>query len=51
MPTAYVFCRRFNIRTGVLSVPFYFILANASALWGFITYLRGAREVTWTTVR
>jgi hypothetical protein len=34
-----------------LSVPFYFILANAAALWGLISYLRGVREVTWTTVR
>lgn len=51
VPAVYVFCRRFNIRTGVLSAPFYFILANAAALWGLITYLRGVREVTWTTVR
>jgi len=46
-----VFCRRFNIRTGMLSAPFYFILANAAALWGLILYLRGVREVTWSTVR
>jgi hypothetical protein len=51
VPSVYVFCRRFNIKTGVLSAPFYFILANAAALWGLISYLRGVREVTWTTVR
>jgi len=51
VPSVYVFCRRFNIRTGVLSTPFYFVLANAAALWGLISYLRGVREVTWTTVR
>jgi hypothetical protein len=51
VPALYVFCRRFNIRTGMLSAPFYFILANAAALWGLISYLRGARDVTWTTVR
>jgi cellulose synthase/poly-beta-1,6-N-acetylglucosamine synthase-like glycosyltransferase len=51
VPAAYLFCRRFNIRTGVLSAPFYFILANAAALWALISYLRGVRDVTWTTVR
>ena len=25
--------------------------ANAAALWGLISYIRGARSVTWTTVR
>jgi cellulose synthase/poly-beta-1,6-N-acetylglucosamine synthase-like glycosyltransferase len=50
-PAAYVLCRRLNIDTGPLSAPFYFILANAAALWGFIVYLRGGRAVTWTTVR
>jgi cellulose synthase/poly-beta-1,6-N-acetylglucosamine synthase-like glycosyltransferase len=51
VPAAYLLCRRFNIATGPLSAPFYFVLANAAALWGFIVYLRGGREVTWTTVR
>jgi cellulose synthase/poly-beta-1,6-N-acetylglucosamine synthase-like glycosyltransferase len=51
VPIAYLGCRRFNVRTGVLSAPFYFILANAAALWGLISYLRGQRAVTWTTVR
>ena len=51
VPALYVICRRFNIKTGVLSVPFYFILANAAALWGLFVYMRGVREVTWGTVR
>jgi cellulose synthase/poly-beta-1,6-N-acetylglucosamine synthase-like glycosyltransferase len=51
VPVAYLVCRRFNLRTGLLSAPFYFILANAAALWALICYLRGARDVTWTTVR
>ena len=51
VPALYVICRRFNIKTGVLSVPFYFILANAAALWGLFVYMRGVREVTWSTVR
>jgi cellulose synthase/poly-beta-1,6-N-acetylglucosamine synthase-like glycosyltransferase len=51
VPTAYVLCRCFNIATRALSAPFYFMLANAAALWGLVSYLRGVREVTWTTVR
>ena len=51
VPALYVICRRFNIKTGVLSAPFYFILANAAALWGLFVYMRGVREVTWSTVR
>ena len=51
VPAVYVFCRRLNIRTGGLSAPFYFVHANAAAFFGLISYLRGAREVTWTTVR
>lgn len=51
VPALYVLCRRFRIRTGLLSAPFYFVLANAAALWGLVSYLRGVREVTWTTVR
>jgi cellulose synthase/poly-beta-1,6-N-acetylglucosamine synthase-like glycosyltransferase len=51
VPALYVLCRRFGIRTGLLSAPFYFVLANAAALWGLVSYLRGVRDVTWTTVR
>jgi cellulose synthase/poly-beta-1,6-N-acetylglucosamine synthase-like glycosyltransferase len=51
VPALYVLGRRLNIRTGSLSAPFYFMLANAAALWALISYLRGARDVTWTTVR
>lgn len=51
VPAAYIFCRRFNIRTGLLSAPFYFVHANAAAFWGLVLYLRGLRAVTWPTVR
>jgi len=51
VPVLYALCRRLNIRTGILSAPFYFILANAAALWALISYLRGARDVTWATIR
>jgi cellulose synthase/poly-beta-1,6-N-acetylglucosamine synthase-like glycosyltransferase len=51
VPLAYAACRRFDIKPRFLSAPFYFLLANAAAFWALIAYLRGARAVTWTTVR
>lgn len=51
VPALYVVCRRLGLRTGALSAPFYFVHANAAALWGLVRYLRGRREITWTTVR
>ena len=51
VPLAYLLCRRLNIKTRLLSAPFYFVHANAAAFWGLVTYLRGSRQVTWTTVR
>ena len=51
VPTAYALCRLLNINTRFLSAPFYFVHANAAALWGLISYIRGVRAVTWTTVR
>lgn len=51
VPALYLLLRRLNLRTGVLSAPFYFILANAAALWALVKYLRGERAVTWKTVR
>ncbi len=51
VPGLYAVCRRLGIRTGKLSAPFYFVHTNVAALWGLISYLRGGRQVTWTTVR
>jgi cellulose synthase/poly-beta-1,6-N-acetylglucosamine synthase-like glycosyltransferase len=51
VPTAYALSQRLHIHTRFLSAPFYFVHANAAALWGLISYIRGARAVTWTTVR
>jgi hypothetical protein len=51
VPTIYVLCRRMQIRTGLLSAPFYFVHANAAAFSGFLSYLAGGRAVTWRTVR
>ena len=42
---------RFKIPAPFLHVPFYFVITNLAALWGFLKYLRGERKITWTTVR
>ena len=51
VPVVYSVCRRLDVKTGMLSAPFYFVHANAAAFWALVRYLRGRREVTWTTVR
>jgi len=51
VPSIYVLFRRLQIRTGLLSAPFYFVHANAAAFSGFLSYLAGGRAVTWRTVR
>ncbi|MCH9695848.1 MAG: glycosyltransferase [Gammaproteobacteria bacterium] len=51
VPLLYAFCQHFGVKSRFLSAPFYFLLANAAAMWGLISYLRGVRAVTWTTVR
>jgi cellulose synthase/poly-beta-1,6-N-acetylglucosamine synthase-like glycosyltransferase len=51
VPIAYGLSQLLHIHTRFLSAPFYFVHANAAALWGLISYIRGARAVTWTTVR
>ncbi len=42
---------RFKIPVPFLHLPFYFVISNLAALWGFLKYLRGERKITWTTVR
>ena len=42
---------RFRIRAPFLHIPFYFVISNLAALWGFLKYLGGERKITWTTVR
>jgi cellulose synthase/poly-beta-1,6-N-acetylglucosamine synthase-like glycosyltransferase len=42
---------RVGIRWRLLVVPFYFLHANAAALWALVAYLRGERAVTWTPIR
>ena len=51
VPIAYAICTALGLRTKLLSAPFYFVHANAAALWGLISYLGGSRQVTWKTVR
>jgi cellulose synthase/poly-beta-1,6-N-acetylglucosamine synthase-like glycosyltransferase len=45
------FSLRFKIPAPFLHIPFYFVISNLAALWGFLEYLRGERRITWTTVR
>jgi cellulose synthase/poly-beta-1,6-N-acetylglucosamine synthase-like glycosyltransferase len=42
---------RWGFRLPLVHIPFYFVHANAAALWGLMRYLAGERKVTWTTVR
>ena len=42
---------RFKIPAPFLHIPFYFVVSNLAALWGFLEYLRGERRITWTTIR
>jgi len=42
---------RYRVRVPLLHLPFYFVVSNLAALWGFLKYLQGERKVTWTTVR
>jgi hypothetical protein len=46
VPVVYSICRRMDVKTGMLSAPFYFVHANAAAFWALVRYLRGRREVT-----
>lgn len=51
VPIAYAVFAALGLRTKLLSAPFYFVHANAAALWGLISYLGGSRQVTWKTIR
>ena len=51
VPLLYLACRRLGVRARALAAPFYFLHANAAALWAQVCYLRGQRYITWTTVR
>jgi glycosyltransferase involved in cell wall biosynthesis len=44
-------CLRFRIPVPLLHIPFYFVLANLAAFWGFVRFLNGERMVTWNTMR
>jgi len=43
--------QRLGLRLPFVHVPFYFVVVNLAALWALMLYLRGERNVTWTTVR
>jgi cellulose synthase/poly-beta-1,6-N-acetylglucosamine synthase-like glycosyltransferase len=42
---------RLEIPAPFLHMPFYFVISNVAALWGFLKYLGGERKIMWTTVR
>lgn len=42
---------RYRVHVPLVHLPFYFVLANLAAFWGFLLYLKGERKVTWPTVR
>jgi cellulose synthase/poly-beta-1,6-N-acetylglucosamine synthase-like glycosyltransferase len=44
-------CDRLGVRIGSLSLPYYFALANAASLVGFIKFLRGEAHVVWEPLR
>jgi cellulose synthase/poly-beta-1,6-N-acetylglucosamine synthase-like glycosyltransferase len=51
VPALYWAPVRAGIRIRGLQAPLYFTQANAAAFWALVSYLRGERKVTWTTVR
>ena len=42
---------RFGIRTGLISIPMYFLIANYASLAGFYRFLKGDRYATWNPIR
>jgi len=44
-------CERMGLRLGPLSLPYYFVLANAASLVGFAKFMRGEAHLTWEPLR
>jgi cellulose synthase/poly-beta-1,6-N-acetylglucosamine synthase-like glycosyltransferase len=42
------FLERFNLRSGILYVPYYFALLNMASAHAFIKYFNGRKQVLWT---
>ncbi len=42
---------RNRIKTGVLSMPLYFVLTNIASIAGFFQFLRGERYASWEPIR
>lgn len=51
VPGLYWMFLRLGLKVRGLHAPVYFAHANAAAFWALVSYLRGERKVTWTTVR
>src|SRR5262249_19486447 len=46
-----VFLERSGRGSGVLSLPYYFVLANAASVVGFLKFLNGQAHLVWQPVR
>ena len=44
-------CERMGLRIGPLSLPYYFVLANAASLAAFVKFVRGEAHLTWEPLR
>ena len=42
---------RNGVRTGILSIPLYFMLTNIASIAGFFQFLRGERYASWEPIR
>jgi uncharacterized membrane protein len=45
------FLEKSEIKSGILAMPLYFVLANLAALIGFYKFLRGERYACWKPIR
>jgi cellulose synthase/poly-beta-1,6-N-acetylglucosamine synthase-like glycosyltransferase len=45
------FLEKNGVKSGVLAMPLYFVLANAASLVGFYKFLRGERYARWEPIR
>jgi cellulose synthase/poly-beta-1,6-N-acetylglucosamine synthase-like glycosyltransferase len=44
-------CDKLGLRLGPLSLPYYFVLANAAIVTAFMKFMRGETRVVWQSVR
>ena len=44
-------CDRLGLKVGPLSLPYYFVLANAASAVAFVKFIRGQNYVVWEPIR